>query len=253
MKSVFVICAVAALAIASAGWVGGVDDTSAVLEISNPTSYEMQLAGVNGRYSAAETKDSLNPRPGFGVMEKKRDGSGFKHDLPDPSKYEGMTVEERAAAMKEDFKTMLDEQVAAGAITQEQANSILEKFEFSPRNGYPGPLMDFGFSERSRDGIGFRFGPLDPSKYEGMTDEERAAAMKEDFKAMLDEQVAAGAISQEQADRMLECFHMIPAWPGNRPGFRGDYPGGFQQPFGGRANPDADPALAISSGRAVTV
>jgi len=165
-----------------------------------------------------------------------RDG-GLKSLLPDPSKYDGMTDEERAAAMQADLKAALDQKVTDGTMTQEQADKMLERFTANPDGG-------MGF-RGGRDG-GLKSLLPDMSKYDGMTDEERAAAMQADLKAALDQKVADGTMTQEQADQMLERFSNGPSrGPGMGGGRRGFNPGNDSQAAGGA--PDVSNTRAISA------
>ncbi len=127
----------------------------------------------------------------------------FRMELPDPSKYDGMTDEERQEAMKADLKAALDKKVADGVLTQTQADKILERVDKMPGDR---PKAFRGFF--GKDNL---FGAeLDLSKYEGMTDEERQQAIKADLKAALDKKVADGTLTQAQADKFLEHVDKMP-------------------------------------------
>ena len=217
LKKVIVTSAALVFTIASLGWAGIARSDSETASVSRPAAFQMQMLAEknSGEKDAAEVKDMM--KPSF-----HRKHGGPPQDIPDMAQYEGMTEEERSAAMKEDLKARLAEKVAEGIITQEQADQMLERFSGKPH-------MEFGLREegqgalRFRDGDGeglsFHFKLPDLLKYEGMTEEERAAAMKEDFAASLNEKVTEGAITREQADKMLENFHAFPGVPGKRGGF----------------------------------
>ena len=139
-------------------------------------------------------------------------------ELPDFSKYEGMTNEERAAALKEAAEAILSQLIAGDVITQEQADMLLEMIDLIPeaKLGFgerhdEGLQPPFSSGRRDREGFEFPFEMPDMSNYEGMTDDERTAAMKADFAIMLDALVAEGAITQEQADRINDLFDKFPA------------------------------------------
>ena len=223
-KTIAAVCFAALLATAATGWGSGLafaEDTSP----KNPFLRPPRMFDLDDK-DAGESRESREPGD-FPWPHMQRRGAIVPDERPDFSTFAEMTDEERAAAMKEAFSARLAEKVAEGLLTQEEADQMLESFPAGPHMdfGYrgespDGPRMDFGFrggepdsfgfKDRELDGSGFRFNPPDMSKYEGMTEEERASAMMEDFKAKLEKMVADGDITQEQADQMLDHFHPMP-------------------------------------------
>ena len=133
----------------------------------------------NSKESAATLQDNvLNVNDDTKMQKKELDDlkNMFGFDLPDLSKYDGMTNEEKTVAIKEDSKVILDKLIKNGTITQEQADKITN--------------------------IMLSFDLIDFSKYESMNDEEKAAAAKEDFKVILGELIKNGVISQEHFDKI---------------------------------------------------
>ena len=149
--------------------------------------------------------------------------SATPKDFPHLREYADLSDDERVAAMTVDFMAMLEEKVANGELTQEQADHMLEMFAAGPPSGAmphsrregkdEEPRTESGFRDIGPDGRGFDSTSRlpDMSKYEGMEDEERVAAMTADFVAMLEEKVASGELTQEQADNMLERFSVPPS------------------------------------------
>ncbi|MCI0396301.1 MAG: hypothetical protein L0332_30750 [Chloroflexi bacterium] len=99
----------------------------------------------------------------------------------------GITVEELQAAYEEAWTAAIEQAVADGLITQEQADELLEG--------------DGGFRGRFHHGF-FGLGNMDEYLAEalGISVEELQAARAEASAARLAELVEAGAITQEQAD-----------------------------------------------------
>ncbi|HEX6387368.1 MAG TPA: hypothetical protein VF177_22090 [Anaerolineae bacterium] len=97
----------------------------------------------------------------------------------------GITVEELEAAQEEARAAAIEQAVTDGLLTQEQADQLLE-------NGFGGRGRHFGLGRDT-----FLAEAL------GISVEELQAARMEVYEAQLAEMVAAGAITEEQADLML--------------------------------------------------
>lgn len=171
--------------------------------------------------------------------------------------------------LRADVLASIDDSVAAGDLTQQQGDAIKEKIEsfdleeglqFRPRDGFGIMPKDmeldgrgFGFEGRGFGGLGDMgglFGDLDIDLDElreqlesgasidealdamGIDLEELAAEALEDSLAHLDEMVADGVVTQEQADSIRETLESIDLSEGLPFGI-----GGFR--FGG-ALPDFD-------------
>ena len=52
----------------------------------------------------------------------------LKSEMPDSSKYEGMSENERRDTIESDFKALLEKKIAGGELTREQAEKVLERF-----------------------------------------------------------------------------------------------------------------------------
>ena len=160
--------------------------------VAGPEQEAVDLDGARIPGAAYQDDDDSNSSDSQNAFwGKKR----FSAELPNPSKYQDMTDAERFAAMKDDLKAMLDQKVKDGELTQEQADKMLEGFSMTPQGGlclWAGPRAPFDTEWP------------DPSKYEGMTDEERRDTVKADLKKMLDKMVADGKLTREQADEMLK-------------------------------------------------
>jgi hypothetical protein len=164
---------------------------------------------------------------------------GFDLSGVDFSKYEGITDEDKVAALKEDLKDILGQLVAAGKITQETADKAIEKIneyelpegftfpdyftfpeDFTLPEGFTFPdgfefifPEDFTLPEGFTFPDGFEFPDIslpdfnlpdltipDVSKYEGMTPAQKSAAVKADLAVILGELLADGSISKKQSD-----------------------------------------------------
>jgi hypothetical protein len=97
----------------------------------------------------------------------------------------GITLEELQAAVEEARTAAIDQAVADGLLTQEQADELLA-------NGFGGRHWHFGYNQDT-----FLADAL------GISVEELQAARLEVYEAQLAEMVAAGVITQEQADLAL--------------------------------------------------
>jgi hypothetical protein len=97
----------------------------------------------------------------------------------------GITLEELQAAVEEARAAAIDQAVTDGLLTQEQADELLA-------NGFGGRHWRFGYNQDT-----FLADAL------GISVEELQAARLEVYEAQLAEMVAAGAITQEQADLAL--------------------------------------------------
>lgn len=125
--------------------------------------------------------DSFPERPNFrghgnGIGNRGDRGEALAEAL-------GITVEELQTAMETARQTMLDEAVANGLLTQEQADAIQSRGGM--HRGFPGG----NFEQALADAL-------------GITVEDLQAAMDTVFTNQLAEMVDAGVITQEQADQM---------------------------------------------------
>jgi len=102
-------------------------------------------------------------------------------EMPDFSKYKGMTKEEICETARADIQKIIDGLLADGIITQEQIDEVMnavKDFEL------PFELPDF-------------------SKYKEMTKEEIKDAVRADIQAIIDQLLAEGIITQEQIDEFI--------------------------------------------------
>lgn len=100
----------------------------------------------------------------------------------------GITVEELEMAQQSAKEAALADAVAAGALTQEDADAILEGGRFRGR---------IPFHTTNEEGLTYLADALD------ITVDELQAAMTEVMVARLDEAVAEGRITREEADMLL--------------------------------------------------
>ncbi len=158
----------------------------------------------------------------------------------------GIDIDEVFTSLRESALAEVDEHLAAGDITQEQADAIKERIEsFEPGERPFGPrphrgMVDvrgfLGDLDIDLDGLGDLIAS-------GMTMEEALESLGVDVEAMLsdiietatahiDELVNEGRITQEQADEMrerLEDFELGGGFPMGRRGFDSE---GFRSPRG---------------------
>jgi polyhydroxyalkanoate synthesis regulator phasin len=179
----------------------------------------------------------------------------------------GITVDEYDAAVKEAHDQVLEEAVAEGKLTEEQAERMRERMELAPGSwgrgrGFRAPHGE-GF-RAPRGGFGGRLGgaPIgvateklgmsaeelmaeiqagksiaDVAREKGVDVQEIADAYMEQLRARLGQAVENGRLTQEQADSMLEkaeewVLEMLNnTWEGRAPGrFPGRFPGKMKFP-----------------------
>lgn len=176
----------------------------------------------------------------------------------------GISEEELTTAMKEARLEMIDEAVAEGRLSEEQADRLRERVEAGailplrppahhPRPGTCQRAVNFGL-EAAAQVLGMEKGQLiqeirsgkslaEVAEAQGMTVEEFKEAFLSQIETQLDELVAQGKLSGEQAERILQRVeenidrivngHMRPGGPcppGHRPGGPGPRPP-FTPPF----------------------
>ena len=183
----------------------------------------------------------------------------------------GVSEEELQTAFDEARDETIDEKVAEGLLTEEQAERLKER---AAEGGlFPRPSGEEGFHPRQgacQRGTGFVIEAasqvLHMSKEElveelkdgnslakvaeaqGMSVEEFEAALLEQVKVQLDEMVADGTITQQHADRIFQgiedridrILHAQPKTLGPCPPRHG--PGGFDGPRGGLFGSESDTA-----------
>ena len=196
---------------------------------------------------AAETTERRE-RPAFSERtDAPQRGFGFRFGADhkaEGNKQPELTEEEKAAKveeMKANQKKALDEQLAAGKITQEQYDEAIAKVEVGEFR------FGFGFNGRNNaeqpKAWGRNWNKGEAPQRQELTEEEKAAKaeeMKANRKKALDEQLAAGKITQEQYDEAIAKveagefgFPGQPHW-GGRPGkFGGNRP--MSKGFGAKA------------------
>ncbi len=157
----------------------------------------------------------------------------------------GVSEDELQTAIDEARSETLDEAVADGSLTEEQADRLQESdFPFGGgRMGHErvhirtaaaevlGMTKD-DLMEQLQDGNSL----ADVAEAQGMSEDDFKAALLDQVKTQLDESVAAGDLTQDQADEMLQRtqdnIDDIVAGTGCGPGFGGmrPGPGGFGGP-----------------------
>ena len=172
-----------------------------------------------------------------------------------------LSPEELQAGMRDAFSTAIENAVADDAITQEEADQMLERMDqfgtgrFGGHGGFGGRgmmggrggLMGFGlmqdyFHPALAEAVGLTTDELTEAMYnggynlkefaeeQGLTNEELADLMAEVYTNAINAALADEAITQDQADQMLEALEnfdgRIPFGPGrNAPyGFWSDQP-----------------------------
>jgi hypothetical protein len=139
----------------------------------------------------------------------------------------GVSVEDLEAALTQTQLDLIDEKVADGTLTEEEAAEIKEKIEsgdapyFPPfiGGGHHGPMhrIVVGIIETAADVLGMDVDELheqlrdgsslaDIAEAQGMDLDAFKAGMLDGIKAKLDEKVADGTLTQEVADNMYERF-----------------------------------------------
>ncbi len=170
---------------------------------------------------------------------------------------QGVDLTEMRETMRPPFEQMLDQAVASGMLTQEQADSIRQRMENMPGGGLWGPAAGFpgfpgehGFrpfldpehagahheqmQQAMADALGLTVEELDAAHAEGQTlweiAEEQGVdladvrdALKTAGQELLDQAVANGTLTQEQANNIRQHMEDM---PGRGPwGMRGRFPG----------------------------
>jgi polyhydroxyalkanoate synthesis regulator phasin len=179
----------------------------------------------------------------------------------------GVGEDELKEAIKDARLEMIDEAVAEGRLTEEQADHLGERAEgdgflfLRPRQGGPHPgrmgglivivdavadILDMDkedLKEARQDGQSL----VQIADVQGMSAEEFTEALLNQIQAQLDEFVSEGKLTEEQAERVFQGIEsnidrIASAEPGGRgaflggrghPGFRGPWHGPFEDdPFG---------------------
>jgi len=143
----------------------------------------------------AETEDGDSsetaPVPGWGRHGRRGPGGGVNNELL--AEALGITAEELETAQAEAREAAIEQAVEEGLLTQDQADELLSR-GFGFHKGFGGRAGLFG---SAIDVDALLAGALDISV------EELQEARSEAYAARLDELVAAGSLTQEQADLML--------------------------------------------------
>jgi hypothetical protein len=156
----------------------------------------------------------------------------------------GIAEEDLRDVMQAAFETAVANALADGAITEEQAERILEHGGKKGPGGHPGNggpggkpggerleiFMDvnetvLGLTQdeiKERIQAGETFAEIIES--EGFTQESYKEAIKAEMIARVDQALAAGEIDQEQADQLIERIENAEGFPGERPN-KGNGPG----------------------------
>lgn len=133
----------------------------------------------------------------------------------------GISVDKYDETVTTAQKQVLDEAVAAGQLTQTQADEMLRRLEESPGMGFMGPGMGRGRDDQrllltvAADELGMTEADLttaledgksiaDVAKDKGVDTEAITSAYLAQLKIKLDAQVADGSLTQAQADARLE-------------------------------------------------
>jgi hypothetical protein len=203
------------------------------------------------------TRGEGQERPDFGERGPGRGNDGTSGE--DLAEALGITVEELQAAQEAARAAALEQAVADGLITQEQADQIAESGGRSLRGGHFG---DFGDKdELLAEALGITVEELQAAQEEvraaklaqmvedGVITQEQAdlmearravqsyfdvesvqAAIQEAYETAVNEALAAGEITQEMADQLLSEDAAVPGFGGfgGRGGHRGHGPRGGQ-------------------------
>lgn len=200
-------------------------------------------------------EDSPTPRPAAEEGgETRRDA--YKEKLAENL---GISLEDLEAAINQTHLDLIDEALADGKITEEQADEMRERVENGEpvfpglHGGHGGPRhhMRFGplhsLLDSAKDLLGLEDGDIrdayadgkslaDLAEENGVSIDDLKSGLLEAAKTKLDEKVADGDITQEQADDIYERLndniddiinHTPPAGRGGVP-----HPGAFLPPVG---------------------
>ena len=113
-----------------------------------------------------------------------------------------MTEDEREAFLLEQFKQTLSEAVAEGKLTQEQADEMLEARETGKNVGFKIHGEKGGFSIKVMEPLSEE----ELSTLQEMTEDDKKEFFLAQIKSNLNADVAAGKITQEEADEIL-AYH----------------------------------------------
>lgn len=187
----------------------------------------------------------------------------------------GVSVEELEAALRQSELDLIDEKVADGTLTEEEAADIRERIEsgeapyFPPfiGGGHHGPFQGIvvGVVEAAADVLGMDVTELheqlrdgnslaDVATAQGMDVEQFKTDLLAAIQTKIDEKVADGTITQEQGDNLYERLSgniddIVEKTPGDGP----FGPGGPHRPFGPRffneedANEPSDSETSITT------
>jgi len=206
--------------------------------------------------------------PGFGNRGNHQGFPGFQGERPDLTNQDellaealGVSVEELQAAREAVRTAEIEQAVADGLLTQEQADQILSNTG-GPHNGMRGFLGHAGNDELLAEELGVSVEALQAARAEvhaaqlqelidaGVLTQEQADMMEaqqavrsyldtdaisqsiqDAYEAAIEQALADGAITQAQADQMLENMPTFTPGAGGH-GFHGGFPGG-PHGFGG--------------------
>lgn len=116
---------------------------------------------------------------------------------PDEMKLlESMSAEERESYVLTRYKEKLDIEVAAGNLTQEEADELYAEYKAGDHKH-----MRFFTASASANSLTEE----EIAALKDMTEDERGAFLLEHFKQSLSDAVAEGKLTQEEADKMLEA------------------------------------------------
>lgn len=155
--------------------------------------------GAYTTFAQADEGSDVEGDPGIGLQEGRGDREGFGRDRSESNKAEelaealGMTVEEVEAAFAAVRVAVIEQAVADGEMTQEEADAIL-----SGENGGRGNRGRIG----GHDNVDLLAEEL------GVTVEELEAAQEEIKAARLAEKVESGELTQEEAD-YIQAKHVV--------------------------------------------
>jgi len=184
----------------------------------------------------------------------------------------GIGQDELKTAIEETQNEMIDEGVAEGRLTEEQAERLKERIE---ERGFLGPLDRFGIRAHVRGQVGgltveaaatvldveldelldeLKDGKTmaEVAEDQGMSVEQFTEALLSQVKAQLDGLVAEGKLTQEQADQILQRTEnnidgIVNAQPGPcRFGGPRRGPGGFGGPWFGPPSDEAPESTETS-------
>lgn len=140
---------------------------------------------------------TMHEAPGAGNMSSEVVSLTVSRYDPDEMKLlESMSAEERESYVLTKYKEDLDIEVAAGNLTQAEADELYAEYK-------AGDHKHMSFFTASTSAVSLSEEELEALK--DMTEDEREAFFLEHFKQSLSDAVAEGKLTQEEADEMLEA------------------------------------------------